>query len=155
MRAASSGLGIGPQTAMHHAERLYTQGYISYPRTETTSYPTNFDLRGVVKILERSGEFGEDAKNILNDWQTPRKGNDCGDHPPITPMKLANRNEMDSDSFRIYDYIVRHFLGTLSRDLKYRSTTTKFNVAGEIFTSTSNELVDAGFTKVMTWQVNC
>lgn len=44
MRAASSGLGIGPQTAMGIAERLYTQGYISYPRTETTSYPTNFDL---------------------------------------------------------------------------------------------------------------
>lgn len=44
MRAASSGLGIGPQTAMQMAERLYTQGYISYPRTETTSYPTNFDL---------------------------------------------------------------------------------------------------------------
>lgn len=44
MRAASSGLGIGPQTAMHIAEKLYIQGYISYPRTETTSYPANFDL---------------------------------------------------------------------------------------------------------------
>lgn len=44
MRAASAGLGIGPHTAMQIAERLYTQGYISYPRTETTSYPQNFDL---------------------------------------------------------------------------------------------------------------
>lgn len=44
MRAASSGLGLGPHNAMTLAERLYTQGYISYPRTETTSYPTNFDL---------------------------------------------------------------------------------------------------------------
>lgn len=45
MRAASAGLGIGPHTAMTLAERLYTQGYISYPRTETTSYPQNFDLK--------------------------------------------------------------------------------------------------------------
>lgn len=45
MRAASSGLNLGPQYAMQCAERLYTQGYISYPRTETTSYPTNFDLQ--------------------------------------------------------------------------------------------------------------
>lgn len=45
MRAASSGLGLGPHTAMHIAEKLYVQGYISYPRTETTSYPTNFDLQ--------------------------------------------------------------------------------------------------------------
>lgn len=44
MRAASAGLGIGPHTAMTLAERLYTQGFISYPRTETTSYPQNFDM---------------------------------------------------------------------------------------------------------------
>lgn len=44
MRAASAGLGIGPHNAMTLAERLYTQGYISYPRTETTTYPGNFDL---------------------------------------------------------------------------------------------------------------
>lgn len=45
MRVASSGLGMGPQHAMQIAERLYTQGYISYPRTETTAYSENFDLQ--------------------------------------------------------------------------------------------------------------
>ena len=45
LRVASSGLGLGPQYTMQIAERLYTQGYISYPRTETTSYPENFDLK--------------------------------------------------------------------------------------------------------------
>lgn len=45
MRVASSGLGMGPQHAMQIAERLYIQGYISYPRTETTKYPENFDLQ--------------------------------------------------------------------------------------------------------------
>lgn len=44
MRAASAGLGIGPHHAMSVAERLYTQGYISYPRTETTRYSENFDV---------------------------------------------------------------------------------------------------------------
>lgn len=44
MRVASSGLGMGPQHAMQIAEKLYTTGYISYPRTETTRYPENFDL---------------------------------------------------------------------------------------------------------------
>lgn len=45
LRSASSGLGMSPQYTMQVAERLYTQGYISYPRTETTSYPENFDLK--------------------------------------------------------------------------------------------------------------
>lgn len=44
MRIASSGLGLGPHHAMQIAEKLYIQGYISYPRTETTKYPANFDL---------------------------------------------------------------------------------------------------------------
>lgn len=44
MRVASSGLSMGPHHAMQIAERLYTQGYISYPRTETTSYAESFDI---------------------------------------------------------------------------------------------------------------
>lgn len=47
MRVASSGLNIGPHYAMQVAERLYIQGFISYPRTETTHYPENFDLMSV------------------------------------------------------------------------------------------------------------
>uniref|UniRef100_A0A182V738 DNA topoisomerase n=1 Tax=Anopheles merus TaxID=30066 RepID=A0A182V738_ANOME len=152
MRAASAGLGIGPHTAMQIAEKLYTRGYISYPRTETTQYPTNFDLNGVVRLLQPSSEFGEEAKAIARDMTHPRKGNDAGDHPPITPMKLASRNELDGDSWRVYDYICRHFLGTISRDLKYRTHTTKFRIGGELFTATTSALIDPGFTKVMTWQ---
>ncbi|KAG5682408.1 hypothetical protein PVAND_011761 [Polypedilum vanderplanki] len=152
MRSASSGLGIGPHVAMQIAEKLYTQGYISYPRTETTTYPTNFDLRGVLKMFESSNEYGEDAKNIQNNFCQPRKGEDCGDHPPITPSKLASRNDFDNDTWRLYDFIVRYYMGTLSKDLKYRSTVTRFLIDGEVFTNTSNVLIDAGFTKVMTWQ---
>lgn len=111
MKAASTGLGLGPHNAMTIAERLYTQGYISYPRTETTSYPSNFDLMyaalvnlkfffvnilfcfsGVVKIFQPSSEFGDFAAKILGNFNQPRKGTDCGDHPPITPMKLASKS---------------------------------------------------------------
>jgi DNA topoisomerase III len=37
--------GISPHHAMQVAERLYTSGFISYPRTETTQYADNADLK--------------------------------------------------------------------------------------------------------------
>lgn len=152
MRICSSGLGIGPFQAMQIAERLYTQGYISYPRTETNQYPENFDLHAVLRVLQPSGDFGDEARAISTDFQTPRKGKDAGDHPPITPMKLGQRNDFDRDTWRVYEFICRHFMGTISRDLKYRTTTAKLKVGLESFTCTANVLLDAGFTKVMTWQ---
>lgn len=60
---------------MQIAERLYTQGYISYPRTETTQYPTNFDFKEVLQQQTRSVSWGELVKSLLKgDMQQPRKG---------------------------------------------------------------------------------
>lgn len=49
------------------------------------------DFSGVVKLLQPSSEFGEDAREIASNFNSPRKGTDCGDHPPITPMKLMRK----------------------------------------------------------------
>lgn len=61
-----AGLGMGPHHAMQIAERLYTQGYVSYPRTETTQYPDNFDLVSVLRQHESSPEWGDHVRDLLN-----------------------------------------------------------------------------------------
>ncbi|KAG9334012.1 hypothetical protein JZ751_009244 [Albula glossodonta] len=63
LRVASSALGMGPQHTMQIAERLYTQGYISYPRTETTHYPENFDLKGTLR-QQANNPFWADSTTI-------------------------------------------------------------------------------------------
>uniref|UniRef100_A0A8C7Z3V8 DNA topoisomerase n=1 Tax=Oryzias sinensis TaxID=183150 RepID=A0A8C7Z3V8_9TELE len=95
LRVASSSLGMGPQHTMQIAERLYTQGYISYPRTETTQYPENFDLKGTLRQQANSPMWAEEVKALLSaGLNRPRKGNDVGDHPPITPMRAASEGEL-------------------------------------------------------------
>ncbi len=75
LRAASAGLGISPIHAMHIAEKLYTQGYISYPRTETTQYAPNFDFKQVIRDQAKSPMWGKFAQRLLDgDFCTPRKG---------------------------------------------------------------------------------
>ncbi|CAG8648853.1 16272_t:CDS:10 [Gigaspora margarita] len=79
LKFGSSNLGIGPHETMVIAERLYTQGYISYPRTETTSYPKNFDIKSVLKDQSGHPSWGLYAKELLEkgfDW--PTGGTDAG-----------------------------------------------------------------------------
>lgn len=56
---------MGPQHTMQIAERLYTQGYISYPRTETTHYPENFDLKSTLRQQANSSFWGETVSVTL------------------------------------------------------------------------------------------
>ncbi|XP_076113744.1 DNA topoisomerase 3-beta-1-like [Mytilus galloprovincialis] len=153
LRSASSGLGISPQHTMQVAERLYTQGYISYPRTETTQYPENFDLVGTLRQQQSSPDWGTIVRELLSTGiQKPRKGTDAGDHPPITPMRSATESELGSDNWRLYDFITRYFIATIMPDCKYLQTKVYFEIGPEKFSCTGHVIVDPGFTSVMTWK---
>ncbi|XP_061881674.1 DNA topoisomerase 3-beta-1 [Entelurus aequoreus] len=153
LRVASSALGIGPQYTMQIAERLYTQGFISYPRTETSHYPESFDLKGTLKQQTNCPFWSEEVKTLLsNGINHPRKGVDAGDHPPITPTRAASEEELGSDGWRLYEYITRHFIATVSQDCKYLQTTITFNIGTETFTCSGKTPISSGYTAVMPWQ---
>lgn len=153
LRVASSALGIGPQQTMHFAEKLYIQGYISYPRTETTHYSENFDITAPLRQQSSSSSWGEHVRDLLKTGYTkPRKGADAGDHPPITPMKAASYSELSGDAWRVYEYIVQHFIGTVSPDCVYKQKVITFLINGEKFTCEGKTVTKPGFTAVMPWQ---
>jgi hypothetical protein len=52
LKIASRQLGISPKQAMQLAEHLYTAGFISYPRTESSRYADAFRLARVLQAHE-------------------------------------------------------------------------------------------------------
>jgi DNA topoisomerase III len=69
----------------------------------------------VLREQQNNSDWGDDVREILAAGvNRPKKGHDAGDHPPITPMRPASRNELDGDAWRLYDYITRHFIATVT-----------------------------------------
>ncbi|CAI4230836.1 unnamed protein product [Auanema sp. JU1783] len=149
MRIASSSLGLSPATTMSVAEHLYTQGFISYPRTETTSYPKNFDLHGTLEQQTDDRIWGDVARKVLNEGiKKPKGGVDKGDHPPITPMK-RNNGQLSGDMSRIYEYVVRHFIATLMGPCISEVTTIHITCNEEQLSMKGSRVIDPGFLEVL------
>lgn len=69
LKVGSAKLGMSPSDTMHTAEWLYISGYISYPRTETSQYPENFDITSLVKSQQRHPLWGEFCRDLLSEGQ--------------------------------------------------------------------------------------
>jgi len=54
-------------------------------------------------------------------------------HPPIHPVKNANKDQLAPDEWKIYDLLTRHFLATISKDAELAETSVKVTMGGEFF----------------------
>lgn len=90
-KLASRKLKINAKEAMSLAEKLYTQGFISYPRTETNIFPDSFDLCAPIREQTGDPQWGAFASRLLTVGPTPRQGTKTDNaHPPIYPAKYTN-----------------------------------------------------------------
>jgi DNA topoisomerase-3 len=90
-------------------------------------------------------------------------------------MRIADENDLFGDSWLVYDFIARNFIGSLSQNLKYMSTHVVLQIGGEKFECKGkclgkregkrhypinhlvipiyigSQVVSPGFTSVMHW----
>lgn len=70
LRIASSYLKMSPHHTMVVAEKLYTMGYVTYPRTETTKYAPSFDFKKALSDFTGHSVFGTKVNaHILKNYQ--------------------------------------------------------------------------------------
>ena len=146
LKIASSFLRMSPHDTMVIAESLYTKGFITYPRTETTKYASTFDFKGSLNNFSSHPDFGENVKKILKDYKFPvLKGINAGDHPPITPAKVATKNDLKGDHWRLYECICNNYFASISPPVQYDNITYTFDINGVIFEEYSTKINQEGF----------
>lgn len=147
---AAANLGINPSRAARLAEDLYTDGYISYPRTDNTVYPRSLDLREVLGYLKRVEGAGQYAEKLRQSEKlSPTRGKkETTDHPPIYPTGYASKKALRDDQWKIYQLVVRRFLATLSSPAKTLRTTLRFDSGGETLVTGGTVVTEEGWLGV-------
>lgn len=147
-KLASRKLRISAKETMKIAEKLYTQGFISYPRTETNMFPQNLNLTRLVEQQTQDQEWGNFAQRILESGgPTPRNGNKSDQaHPPIHPTKYTNG--LQGNEKRLYEFIVRHFLACCSKDAQGQEVTVEIDIAEERFSASGLTIIARNYLEV-------
>ena len=150
LKTASKVLRLSPAQTMRHAEHLYLDGHLSYPRTETNKFPPSFDVEGALRQQAGDDRWGAYARRLLDDgaWSRPRRGTDAGDHPPITPTAPFDGG---GPAGRLYELVARRFLAAVSPDALRRAqrVALRERATGEAFTFSREVLLEPGFLEVL------
>src|SRR4051794_14111769 len=100
---ASSRLGITPSRAMRIAEDLYMDGFISYPRTDNTVYPSSLPVSELVRPLVTVPDSAAEKPLLDAPPQPPRGKKEPTAHPPIYPTQAVNPSGLDGPKRRVYE----------------------------------------------------
>jgi DNA topoisomerase-1 len=147
--AEATRIGFGAAQAMRHAEDLYTQGLISYPRTDNTVYPRGLGLRTLAEKF-RDGPFADAAAVVLAQPSLrPTRGRvETTDHPPIYPTAAIDPKKLRAEPARLYELVVRRFLATLGPEAVGWRRTAVVEVGGEAFTGEGRHVTDPGWYRI-------
>jgi DNA topoisomerase-1 len=146
---SGSSIGFTASKTISIAENLYMNGYISYPRTDNTVYPSSIDLEEIVKMLGTSREYSQMSEAVLGQEKivASRGKKRSTDHPPIHPTSVVQRESLSSDEWKLYDLIVRRFICTLLPEAKIKNITASIDINGEPFIANGSNIVEVSWIK--------
>uniref|UniRef100_A0A1B0A940 DNA topoisomerase n=1 Tax=Glossina pallidipes TaxID=7398 RepID=A0A1B0A940_GLOPL len=133
-KLGSRKLKLSAKDTMTNAEKLYTKGLISYPRTETNIFSKDINLMSIVEEQVGHAVWGTFAQRVKEWGPNPRNGNKSDQaHPPIHPTKMAHN--LVGKEANVYELICRHFLACVSKDAVGSETIVNINIEGEKFSA--------------------
>ena len=146
------------ERCMKVAEKLYNNGFMSYPRSETNQYDAGFEHRPILTALSSaSGAVGAWANQLVQAGElvpqrpTGARATSDESHPPVHPIKpLAGALAQDRESAVVYDIVVRYYLACLSKDAKGTVTRVRAVVGKETFVARGTVVHERNFLDIIT-----
>lgn len=128
-------------------QKLYEEGYLTYPRTNSEYLATN-EKDKIKKIIENISKLNypikfKDKKTIFDDSKIES-------HSALTPTyKLPNLNNLTEDEKIVYKSVLNRFVAVFcSEECKIEKTEIKIKVGYlEEFVLKGNVIIEAGWTK--------
>ncbi|KAJ3568007.1 hypothetical protein NP233_g5996 [Leucocoprinus birnbaumii] len=147
-KAGSRLLRMAPKKVLDVAEKLYQQGFLSYPRTETDQFDPQFDFMSLIHKQTIDPAWGNFARSLeQGGFSTPRKGkHDDNAHPPIHPT--AHAGGLTGDEKKVYEYVARRFLACCSKDAEGWQTTVEVVCNGELFSASGLVILQRNYLDV-------
>ncbi|MGE0793359.1 MAG: DNA topoisomerase I [Candidatus Woesearchaeota archaeon] len=141
-------LKISPKDTLALAQELYSNGWISYPRTSSQELPEELDYKKLLSGLLRHDIYKHLAEKILAMPKLKPNNGPKKDpaHPAIYPTGiLPDLKKINERALKIYDLIVRRFLSTFATDAKRETNKIIFEVKKENFITKGTRTIVEGW----------
>jgi len=139
-------LRIPPKKTLQIAQDLYTNSYISYPRTSSQKLPKGIGYDKIIKELSKQKNYKELCDALLKKTLKPNEGKKSDPaHPAIYPTGIIPKKLEDSHAKKLYDLIVKRFLSTFAPIAKRQLTTAKVDCNQEIFVAKGITTLEPGW----------
>ncbi|MBN2014764.1 MAG: DNA topoisomerase I [Candidatus Altiarchaeota archaeon] len=142
-------LNILPKNTLDIAQELYTNAYISYPRTSSQQLPKEINYREIMEKLRVINEYTESINELLSEKALKPKNGKKKDpaHPAIHPTGEVPKG-LSTEQKKIYDLVVRRFLAVFGEPAVRETVTVELDNNGEIFIAKGTRTVEKGWHKL-------
>jgi len=135
--------GLNPSVTLSIAQELYTNGWISYPRTSSQQLPPSIGYQKILKSLAKLPEYAEFANMLLKKSKlVPNDGKKTDPaHPAIFPTGILPKS-LEGRQAKVYDIVVKRFFAVFGEPAVRETVIARIDVKAEIFIAKGTRTVE-------------
>jgi len=140
--------GYSPQMTLSIAQKLYTNAFISYPRTSSEKLPPQIGYKEIIQALSKNKNYEKLCKTLLLQSPSPVEGSKTDSaheaiHPTVEPPTDVKKLSLPAQ--RIYDLICRRFLSNFAEKAIRESIQVIIDVGSYKFLASGRRTIEKGW----------